>query len=282
MNINSWNSEFILGWLAESRRHKSYEINNNSDDDIEQLKISKTKVDKPLIEQLTAEQPKVEQPKIEQPKDNQSKYSLRDDNLPVVNPVASTDDLEPANQKKYIISGISVSKYTRKVISYSLGACLVIYMVFSIFHMRDLTNYLSAPEDVFLKKAGREHRLCVELDGKVPQYADGAAIDVYGYDGVYTVYIDNEYEGIHITDARYSIYDIKIGKNFYFENQKMSYEYDYKDWVYPFDDSTRCYFLANSANNDCLFICMDKINDDVVSVTYYKDYNKAAEKLKTY
>lgn len=267
MNINSWNSEFILGWLAESRRHKSYEINNNSDDDIEQLKISKTKVDKPLIEQ---------------PKDNQSKYSLRDDNLPVVNPVASTDDLEPANQKKYIISGISVSKYTRKVISYSLGACLVIYMVFSIFHMRDLTNYLSAPEDVFLKKAGREHRLCVELDGKVPQYADGAAIDVYGYDGVYTVYIDNEYEGIHITDARYSIYDIKIGKNFYFENQKMSYEYDYKDWVYPFDDSTRCYFLANSANNDCLFICMDKINDDVVSVTYYKDYNKAAEKLKTY
>ena len=31
MNINSWNNEFILGWLVKSRRHKSYEINNNSD-----------------------------------------------------------------------------------------------------------------------------------------------------------------------------------------------------------------------------------------------------------
>ena len=298
MNINSWNNEFILGWLLKSHRHKNSEINNTSDDDIDQLKITQTKpaklnvskpdtdqmkvsqmnitrirVGQPNIDQLNIDQPNIDQPNIDQPK-----YNLRDDIQPEVSPVVVENDLEQPIKKKNYIGSISVSKYTLNVIKCIIIFSICICVLFLSFHNNDLTQYVST-EDQFLSKAGRDHILYVQLDGTIPQYSDGAAIDVYGYNGVYTIYLDGEYEGVHITDANYSIFKIKIGSNYYLENSQMSYEYDYKEWVGSFDDSTRCVFLANKTNNDCLFICMDRINDKIVSVTYYKDSTKAAKAL---
>ena len=211
-----------------------------------------------------------------------------DDDYSDNNPVTSMNGMEyysyGKNQYKKKIKGISFSNQSKKIIIDALGVCFIgaiVILILSLFRTRDLTDYLSSSEEVFLKKAGKRNILCEDMKGKIPQYTDGADIEVYGDKGVYTLHIDGEYEGVHITDKHCMIYGIKIGSDEAFMLQDMTYVYDGRNKTLknPFDGESWIYYFENSKYNDCLFICIDAVTNKVSSITYHKDCKKATEKL---
>ena len=148
-----------------------------------------------------------------QTSENKLKLNRSEDDYPNIDsndnsnsPAASANGMEyysfgksPNKQK---IRGISFSNQSKKIIIDALGVCFIVFvviMILSLFRTRDLTEYISS-EDDFLKKAGKRNIICEEMKRKIPQYTDGADIEVYGDKGVYAFYIDGEYEGVHITD----------------------------------------------------------------------------------
>lgn len=221
-------------------------------------------------------------------KDNQLKINQSNDDIQEDKPVISVNGLEyysyGENPQKEKIRSVSFSKQSKKIMMDAVSACLigvVVILLISLFRTRDMTVYLSSPEDEFLRKAGKRNILCEEMKRKVPQYADGAEIEVYGDKGVYTIHMDGKYEGVHIADKHYSLYGIKIGSDETFLLQNMTYEYDGKNkkLFQSFDDTSWYYYFENSNYNDCLFVFVDYASNKVVSVTYHKNRKKATETL---
>ena len=178
-----------------------------------------------------------------------------------------------------------LSRRERKNLREVIGLFILIVLVIwgcSFLFSRDMTEYLSSSEDAFLRKAWRLKIQNNKMKDKIPLYSDSEKIEIYGCCGVYTIHIDGEYVGVHITDRRFKLFGIKPGKAYVWQSYKLSYQYDYEAWITSDsrDDSLERLYYSNSANNDCFIICKDRILDDVESITYYRDCKKATKTIK--
>lgn len=173
-------------------------------------------------------------------------------------------------------------KKIKKAIQIVIGVCFLVSVFslsVSLLFARDVTKYLDLSEDKFLKKVRREKILRNDLNGEIPQFGKYAKVEVYGSDGIFTIHIDREYEGVYITNYDTKIYGLEVGMDSRIVESKMTYHYDTLVYVNnsSLGNNIDCKCYINNANNDCIILCDEDYR--VVSVTYHKNCKRVTDGL---
>ena len=179
---------------------------------------------------------------------------------------------------------------TSKIISLIKGIVIIAIVAFAIYtayrilvpKVTDVTPYINTEKSVIESELGVSLPSAPDMISKICNYTKGE-LTVCGSskDGIAVVYIDGLQAGLHIDNAKYSLFNIQLNNSSYLAEDNMTFTYDesFKVLDDMADDTATATFYTNSTTNKCLVVVYNDLVNKAVAITYINNMKKFTEKL---